>query len=101
MARPGAGEEEGEAAGDWGSARLNTWAKAVRDVATDPSVRELLPKYMNTAAAIAPTVPLAKFVMVADLSAKDKADFQAFLNIGVQQGVIKGAVDSASMVKAY
>lgn len=77
------------------------WAKAVKDVDTDPKVRELLPKYMNTAADIAPTVPLAKIVMVKDLKAQDLGDFQKFVDIGVNQGVVRGTVDVKSMVKAY
>jgi NitT/TauT family transport system substrate-binding protein len=75
------------------------WAKAVKDVDTDPKVRELLPKYMNTSAEIAPTVPLAKIVMVKDLKAQDLADFQKFVDIGVQQGVLRGAVDVKSFVR--
>ena len=47
----------------------STWAKAVNDVARYAKVRELLPKYMNTSADIAPTVPLAKLVLVKDLTA--------------------------------
>ncbi|MBA2960559.1 MULTISPECIES: ABC transporter substrate-binding protein [Ramlibacter] len=77
------------------------WAKAVKDVDTDPKVRDLLPKYMNTSAEIAPTVPLAKIVMVKDLKAQDLTDFQKFVDIGVAQGVVKGAVDTKSMVKAF
>ncbi len=77
------------------------WAKAVRDVANDPKVRDLLPKYMNTSAELAPTVPLAKIVMVKDVNAAEMADFQKFVDIGVQQGVIKGAIDVKTFVKAY
>jgi NitT/TauT family transport system substrate-binding protein len=77
------------------------WAKAVKDVDTDPKVRDLLPKYMNTSADIAPTVPLAKIVMVKDLKPQDLADFQKFVDIGVAQGVVKGAVDTKTMVKAF
>jgi NitT/TauT family transport system substrate-binding protein len=77
------------------------WAKAVKDVDTDPKVRDLLPKYMNTSAEIAPTVPLAKIVMVKDLKPQDLSDFQKFVDIGVAQGVVKGAVDTKSMVKAF
>ncbi len=77
------------------------WARAIKDVSTDPSVRELLPKYMNTAASIAPTVPLAKFVLVKDMGAREVADFQKFIGIGVEQGVIRGAVDVKTLIRAY
>lgn len=76
------------------------WARALKDIESDPKVRELLPKYMNTAADIAPTVPLAKFVLVKDLAAQDLGDFQKFVDIGVEQGVVKGAVDTRTMLKA-
>jgi len=79
----------------------SAWAKAVNDVARDAKVRELLPKYMNTSADIAPTVPLAKLVLVKDLTAQDMSDFQKFVDIGIQQGVIKGAIDVKTLIKAY
>ena len=79
----------------------SAWAKAVNDVARDAKVRELLPKYMNTSADIAPTVPLAKLMLVKDLTAQDMSDFQKFVDIGIQQGVIKGAVDVKTLIKAY
>lgn len=79
----------------------SAWAKAVNDVARDAKVRELLPKYMNTSADIAPTVPLAKLVLIKDLTAQDMSDFQKFVDIGIQQGVIKGAVDVKTLIKAY
>lgn len=79
----------------------SAWAKAVNDVARDAKVRELLPKYMNTSADIAPTVPLAKMVLVKDLTAQDMSDFQKFVDIGIQQGVIRGAVDVKTLIKAY
>lgn len=77
------------------------WGRALKDIETDPKVRDLLPRYMNTAAEIAPTVPLARFVPAAALSTQDLADFQKFVDIGVGQGVVKGAVEVRSMVKAY
>jgi NitT/TauT family transport system substrate-binding protein len=76
------------------------WARALKDIDTDPKVRDLLPKYMNTSAEIAPTVPLAKFVLTKNLTAQDLGDFQKFVDIGVGQGVVKGAVDVKSMVKS-
>jgi NitT/TauT family transport system substrate-binding protein len=84
------------------AARFATaWARAVKDVGSDPKVRELLPKYMNTAADLAPTVPLAKFAMVKDLAGQDVADFQKFIDIGVGQGVVRGSVDAKALLKSY
>jgi NitT/TauT family transport system substrate-binding protein len=56
---------------------------------------------MNTAATIAANVPLAKFVMASDLNAKDVTDFQKFIDIGVQQGVICSSVAAKSILKAF
>ncbi len=77
------------------------WARAVKDIQSDPKVRDLLPKYMNTAADIAGTLPLPRFAMARELSAQDLADFQKFVDTGVAQGVVRGAVDAKSMVRAY
>lgn len=77
------------------------WAQALKDIETDAKVRDLLPRYMNTAAEIAPTVPLARFMPARALSEQNLVDFQKFVDIGVGQGVVKGAVDVRSMVKAY
>jgi NitT/TauT family transport system substrate-binding protein len=75
------------------------WAKGVLAAQTDATVRELLPKHMNTAADIAPTVPLVRFVMVKEMSPQDYADFQKFVDIGVETGVVKGAIDVKSFLK--
>ena len=84
------------------AARFATaWARAIKDVESDPKVRELLPKFMNTAPDIAPTVPLAKMEMVKALTPQDMADFQKFIDIGVQQGVVKGAIDAKTLVKVF
>ncbi|MBK4735388.1 ABC transporter substrate-binding protein [Noviherbaspirillum pedocola] len=75
------------------------WAKSVAAANTDPSARELLAKDMNVPAQLASTVPLANFVMVRDMSASQKADFQKFVDIGVGLGVVKGAIDTATIIK--
>jgi NitT/TauT family transport system substrate-binding protein len=83
------------------AARFATaWAKAVRDANTDPKVRELLVKHMNTSAELAPTVPLVKFVMTKDLRPVDYADFQKFVDLAVESGVIKDKIDVKTFLKA-
>jgi NitT/TauT family transport system substrate-binding protein len=77
------------------------WAKAVADSNNDPKVRELLVKYMRTPANIAPSVPLVKFFMVKDMETTDVVDFQRFVNIGVEMGVVKSKVDVRNMMKVY
>lgn len=77
------------------------WAKGVADANNDPKVRDYLAQDMNTPAALAPTVPLAKIVMAKDLSKADEVSFQKFVDIGVSLGVIKDKVDTASFIKKF
>jgi NitT/TauT family transport system substrate-binding protein len=76
-------------------------AKGVADSINDPKARELLAKYMNVAPEVAPTVPLARFTLVKDLSAQDLADFQKFVDIGVEQKVVAGPIEVKTFLKAY
>jgi len=76
------------------------WAKAVQVASTDPKAREYLTKF-NVPADLVQAVPLAKFTMVKDMTARDYADFQKFVDLGVEFGVVKGAVDVKSMIKAF
>lgn len=75
------------------------WAKSVAAANTDASVRSLLAKDMNVPADMTATVPLANFVMVKDLTPVQKTDFQKFVDIGVALGVVKGAVDTGTIIK--
>lgn len=76
------------------------WAKAVKDVMTDPKAREYLSK-VNVAPELIPVIPLAKLTMVKDLNAGEIADFQKFVNIGIEQGIVKGAIDVKTFIKSY
>jgi NitT/TauT family transport system substrate-binding protein len=77
------------------------WAKGAKDANTDPKVRDYLAQDMNTPAALAPTVPLAKIVMVSDMSAADLTSFQKFVDIGVSLGVVKDKIDTATFIKKF
>lgn len=79
------------------------WERAIRDIASDAATREklipeLLVKFMNTAPDVAPRTPLVKFMTVAELSEQDLKDFQRFLDIGMDQGVLKAKVDARGLV---
>lgn len=74
------------------------WAKAVKAANEDRSARDLLAKDMNVPPDLAPTVPLARYVMVKDLTPEQMADFQTFLDIGVELGVVSAKVDAKAMV---
>ena len=67
---------------------------------TDTKAREYLTKF-NVPADLVQAVPLAKFTMIKDLTPRDLADFQKFVDLGVEFGVVKGAVDVKSMIKAF
>ncbi|GAA4323377.1 hypothetical protein GCM10023144_04170 [Pigmentiphaga soli] len=77
------------------------WAKGLKEANDDPSVREYLAKDMNTPAALAPTVPLAKLVMVSDMQPSDVAAFQKFVDIGTDLGVVKDKIDVKTFLKKY
>ena len=84
------------------AARFATaWAMAVKDANTDPSARELLAGDMNVPPDLVQTVPLAHFVMTSELSDADVADFQKFIDVGVQLGVVPSAVDASSLLTSY
>jgi len=45
------------------------------------------------------SVPLAKFTMIKDLAPADIADFQKFVDLGVDMGVVKQKIDVKTMLK--
>jgi NitT/TauT family transport system substrate-binding protein len=77
------------------------FAKGIADALNDPTARPLLSKYMNVAPDIAPTLPLTRFTLAKDLSAQDLADFQKFVDIGVEQKIVAGPIDVKSFLKSY
>ena len=77
------------------------WAKALNDGNNDPKARDLLVKHMNTAASIAPTVPLSYYNMVKDLKPQEIADFQNLVDQGTAYGLVKGKIDVKTMLKSY
>jgi NitT/TauT family transport system substrate-binding protein len=75
------------------------WGKAIADIKKDPSVRDLLPKFMNTPPDLAATVPLVGFEMVSDLKDADIADFQKFVDFAINKGIVPEKVDVRTMLK--
>ncbi|UFN47320.1 ABC transporter substrate-binding protein [Roseomonas sp. OT10] len=76
------------------------WAKACQVAREDASARELLVRFMNTSAELAPTIPLVNFRMVRDLSGQDVADFQKFVDLAVAQGVVREKIDVKTFLRA-
>ena len=77
------------------------WARAVELAKTDSSTRGYLIAGMKVPPELAATIPLANMIMVPELSANDQADFQKFLDIGQELGVIKERMDAKTLLKAY
>ncbi len=64
------------------------WAKSLKDASTDPRAREYLTKF-NVPADLVQAIPLAKFTMVKDMTPADMENFQKFVDLGVEFGVVK------------
>src|SRR5438093_6110784 len=70
------------------------WEKAVRFITANPKeARKHLVKNTFTPDDVVDTVPMVKFTMVRDLTPKDRADFQRFINFSVETGTISEKVD--------
>jgi NitT/TauT family transport system substrate-binding protein len=47
------------------------------------------------------TVPMIRYYMVGDLTAKDKADFQKFIDFSVQTGTLPEKVDVTKFMQTF
>jgi NitT/TauT family transport system substrate-binding protein len=78
----------------------NAWSRACALIRSDAAaVRPLLVQHMQTSAELAPTIPLVNFTMVKDMAAPDIADFQRFVDLAVQQGVVRDRIDVNSFLR--
>jgi NitT/TauT family transport system substrate-binding protein len=77
------------------------WRRAVKAVESDSSTRGYLITALRLSPALATSVPLPMFRMVRDLEPSDKADFQKFLDIGVELGVVKDRIDANALLVMY
>lgn len=70
------------------------WSKAIDFINVNPSeARKHLAKNTFTPDAVVDTVPLVKFTNIKDLTAKDKADFQKFIDFSTSSGTLPEKVD--------
>lgn len=76
------------------------WARGVKAAQADSSTRGYLVQGMKVPPELAATVPLPRIVTTGDLSPADVADFQKFLDIGTELGVVKDKIDGKAVVKA-
>jgi NitT/TauT family transport system substrate-binding protein len=78
------------------------WGKAVNFINTQPDeARKYLVKNTLTPANVAESVPMIRYYMIKDMSAKDKADFQTFIDFSVKTGTLPEKVDVAKYLKSF
>lgn len=77
------------------------WARGVKEAQADSSARGYLVQGMKVPPELAATVPLPRIVMARDMSPADVGDFQKFLDIGTELGVVKDRIDGKALVRAF
>ncbi|HJS61039.1 MAG TPA: ABC transporter substrate-binding protein [Pseudolabrys sp.] len=78
------------------------WGKAVNFINTQPDeARQYLVKNTLTPPDVAETVPMIRYYMVKDLTAKDNADFQKFIDFSVKTGTLPEKVEVSKYLKAF
>ncbi len=75
--------------------------KGMNDVAHDPAVRAYLVSDLNVPADVVADVPMPYFIRTRDLSKKQIADFQKFIDVGVELQIVAGAIDVKSMLAPF
>jgi NitT/TauT family transport system substrate-binding protein len=79
----------------------DAWAKAVKDVNTDATVRKVLVDNKLVPENVADTVPVLKVFMAGELSGADKAAYQKFIDFSVDTKVLAERVDVTKYLKAF
>ena len=80
----------------------NAWAKAVLFINENPDeARKHLVKNTFTPPDVAPTVPLHHYFMAGDLSAKNKEEFQRYMDFFVKDGTLPEKVDTSKFLKSF
>jgi NitT/TauT family transport system substrate-binding protein len=76
------------------------WREACALIKERPAeVRPLFASHMNTPADLVDAIPMLDFRMAQDLTPTDIQDFQRFIDIAIQQGVVRDRVDVRSMIR--
>ncbi len=76
------------------------WGRAVLAIRSDPSTREVLTSHLNTPADLAAIMPLQAFTLVRELTPADRADMQRFVDLAVQQGVVREKIEVDRFLRA-
>ena len=78
------------------------WAKAVDFITKNPKeARQYLLKNTFTPADVVDTVPMIKYVMTKNLTAKDKAAYQKFIDFSVTTGTLPEKVDVTKYLQTF
>ena len=78
------------------------WEKAARLINEHPGeARKHLVKNTFTPEDVVDTVPMIRYFMAKDLTDKDKADFQKFIDFSVQSGTLEQKVDVTKYLQAF
>jgi NitT/TauT family transport system substrate-binding protein len=78
------------------------WEKAVRLINANPAeARKHLAKNTFTPEDVVDTVPMIHYFMAKDLSDKDKADYQRFIDFSVQTGTLERKVDVTKYLQTF
>jgi NitT/TauT family transport system substrate-binding protein len=78
------------------------WGKAIDLINNNPAeARKHLIKNTFTPDDVVDTVPMIRYFMAKDLTAKDKADFQKFIDFSVKMGTLEKPVDVTKYLEAF
>jgi NitT/TauT family transport system substrate-binding protein len=78
------------------------WGKAVDLINNNPTeARKHLIKNTFTPDDVVDTVPMIRYFMAKDLTAKDKADYQKFIDFSVKAGTLEKQVNVTDYLKAF
>ena len=78
------------------------WGKAVDLINNNPAeARKHLVKNTFTPDDVVDTVPMIRYFMAKDLTAKDRADYQKFIDFSVKAGTLEKPIDVTQYLKAF
>jgi NitT/TauT family transport system substrate-binding protein len=78
------------------------WEKAARLINENPAeVRKHLVKNTFTPEDVVDTVPMVRYFMANDLTDKDKADYQKFIDFSVQAGTLEQKIDVTRYLQVF
>ena len=80
----------------------SAWAKSIKWIdANTAEARKAMVGNIAIAPDVAEVVPLVKFTMTSDLTQKDIADFQKFIDFSSDNGILSGKVDVTTMLQKF